>query len=60
LKELNEHGMNDEFLEDLAIETLDSLAEVLSRPESSQEEKAGIVRALKKWLCLKIPVNSVP
>jgi uncharacterized Zn finger protein len=49
LKELNEYGMNDEPLEDLAIETLDLLAEVLSNPESSQEEKTGIVRALRKY-----------
>jgi uncharacterized Zn finger protein len=49
LKELNEYGMNDEPLEDLAIETLDLLAEILSKPESSPEEKAGIVRALKKY-----------
>lgn len=49
LKELNEYGMNDEPLEDLVIETLDLLAEVLSKPESSQEEKGGIVRALKKY-----------
>ena len=49
LKELNEYGMNDESLEDLAIETLDLLSEALSKPESSQEEKAEIIRALRKY-----------
>ncbi len=49
LKELNEYGMNDEPLEDLAIETLELLAEVLPKSDTSREEKAGIVRALKKY-----------
>ena len=49
LRELNEYGMNDEPLEDMAIETLDLLAEVLSKSEISQEEKTRIIKALKKY-----------
>src|SRR3989338_1776325 len=49
LKELNEYGMDDEPLEDLVIETLDLLTQVLSKQEISQEEKTGIVRALRKY-----------
>ena len=33
----------------MAIETLDLLAEVFSKSEISQEEKAGIIQALKKY-----------
>ena len=49
LKELNEYGMDDEPLEDMAIETLDLLVKVLSKSEISQQEKAGIIQALKKY-----------
>lgn len=49
LKELNEYGMDDEALEDMAIDTLNLLAELLSRSEGLQNEKTEIVRALKKY-----------
>jgi hypothetical protein len=49
LRELNEYGMDDEPLEDLVIETLNFLTQALSKPEISQEEKTGIVRALRKY-----------
>ena len=42
---MNKYGMNDEPLEDMAIETLDLLAAVLI----SQKEKIGIIKALKKY-----------
>lgn len=48
LKELNEYGMDDEPLEDMAIEILDLLAEIFSKSDSL-EERAGIVRALRKY-----------
>ncbi len=51
LKELNEYGMDDEPLEDMAIETMDLLTEILSKSDSS-DEKAGIVRALRKYSAL--------
>jgi hypothetical protein len=41
--------MDDEPLEDLAIETLDLLTEILSKFDISSEERAEIVRALKKY-----------
>ena len=49
LKELNEYGMDDEPLEDIAIETLDLLAEVLSKSGIFQEERTQIVQSLRKY-----------
>lgn len=49
LRELNEYGMSDEPLEDLAIETLDVLAGVLSGQGTSASEKDRILRALKRY-----------
>ncbi|MFZ2385491.1 MAG: hypothetical protein WBE75_04710 [Candidatus Omnitrophota bacterium] len=49
LKELNEYGMDDESLENVAIETLDLLTEVSSKSGIPVEEKARIVNALEKY-----------
>lgn len=49
LKELNEYGMDDEPLEDIAIESLDLLADVSSKVGIPRKEKTAIVRALEKY-----------
>ncbi len=49
LRELNEYGMSDEPLENLAIETLDALARVLSGDETPEPEKDRILLALKRY-----------
>lgn len=49
LRELNEYGMSDEPLEDLAIETLDALAGILSGQETPASEKEKILLALKRY-----------
>ena len=49
LRELNEYGMDDESLEDIATNALDLLPELLFKSGIFQEEKSGIVRALEKY-----------
>ena len=49
LRELNEYGMDDEPLEDMAMETLDLLDNVWPKSGISAEEKAGIIRSLEKY-----------
>lgn len=49
LNVLNEYGMNDEPLEDVAIEALDLLAELFTKSGISVDEKAKIVKALEKY-----------
>lgn len=49
LRELNEYGMSDEPLEDLAIETLDALAGILSGQGTPASEKDKILLALKRY-----------
>ncbi len=49
LKELNEYGMGDEPLEDLAIDMSDLLTEILSASNVLSKEKFGIVKALRKY-----------
>lgn len=46
LKELNEYGMDDEVLENVAIDAMESLVEAFQTNASLQEEKAEIIEQL--------------
>lgn len=49
LNVLNEYGMDNEPLEDVAIEALDLLVEIFSKSGIPQEEKARMVKAIEKY-----------
>jgi len=49
LEELNSYGMDDEDLESVAIETMESLVEIFRDDETLQEEKATIIEELMDY-----------
>lgn len=49
LDELNDYGMDDDALEEIAIEMLEALIDIFQDKESLQEEKADIITQLMKY-----------